>query len=89
MTFSKFHLVLILTYTLIICNYFSCLTNGNDIFIPRTDCITLAIKNEAPIITEEEQKFLDIFRSLSNKDKQKHLEIINILKKYLVYFHQI
>ena len=38
-------------------------------------------RNEAPIITEEEQKVLDIFSSLNNKDKQKYLEIIDILKK--------
>lgn len=36
---------------------------------------------ETPIITKEEQEILDAFRGLSNKDKQKYLEIINILKK--------
>lgn len=38
-------------------------------------------RNETPIITTQEQKILDIFRSLSNKDKQKYLEIITILNK--------
>lgn len=38
-------------------------------------------RNETPIITEEEQKILDSFRSLSNKDKQKYLEIITILQR--------
>ena len=36
---------------------------------------------ETPIITEDEQHILDTFRGLSNKDKQKYLEIIDILKK--------
>lgn len=38
-------------------------------------------RRETPIITKEEQEILDAFRGLSNKDKQKYLEIINILKK--------
>lgn len=38
-------------------------------------------RNEVPIITKEEQKFLDAFRSLSSKDRQKYLEIIKILQK--------
>lgn len=36
---------------------------------------------ETPIITEDEQHLLDVFRSLSKKNKQKYLEIIDILKK--------
>ena len=38
-------------------------------------------RNETPIITKDEQKLLDAFRTLTNKDKQKYLEIIEILKK--------
>lgn len=38
-------------------------------------------RNETPIITAEEQEVLDVFRTLSKKDKQKYLEIIHILKK--------
>lgn len=38
-------------------------------------------RRETPIITKEEQEILDAFRGLSNKDKQKYLEIISILKK--------
>ena len=38
-------------------------------------------RNETPIITDEEQQILDAFRGLNNKNKQKYLEIINILQK--------
>ena len=38
-------------------------------------------RKETPIITAEEQEVLDVFRTLSKKDKQKYLEIIHILKK--------
>lgn len=38
-------------------------------------------RSETPIITEDEQKLLDIFRTLNNKDKKKYIEIITILKK--------
>lgn len=38
-------------------------------------------RNEIPIITNEEQQLLKNFRELSKKDKQKYIEIINILKK--------
>lgn len=38
-------------------------------------------RNETPIISTEEQQILDAFRDLSKKDKQKYLEIIEILKK--------
>lgn len=38
-------------------------------------------RNEAPLITQEEKIVLDLFRSLSKKDKQKYLDIIKILKR--------
>ena len=38
-------------------------------------------RSEAPNITKEEQELLDTFRNLSKKDKEKCLEIIQILKK--------
>lgn len=38
-------------------------------------------RNEVPIISNEEQELLNIFRELSKKEKQKYIEIIKILKK--------
>ncbi len=38
-------------------------------------------RNDVPNITEDEKIVLNLFRTLSNKDKEKYLEIINILKK--------
>lgn len=35
-------------------------------------------RNETPIITKDEQKLLNAFRTLTNNDKQKYLEIIEI-----------
>ena len=37
-------------------------------------------RNETPIITKDEQELLDIFRTLSNKDKKKYIEIIRVLE---------
>lgn len=38
-------------------------------------------RNEAPMITKDEQEVLHTFRSLSKKDKHKYLEIMRILKR--------
>lgn len=38
-------------------------------------------RNESPIITDDEKTVLNLFRTLSNKNKEKYLEIINILNK--------
>lgn len=38
-------------------------------------------RNDVPNITADERTVLNLFRTLGNKDKEKYLEIINILNK--------
>ena len=37
-------------------------------------------RNEIPVITEEEQELLNLFRSLTKKDRTRYIKIMNILK---------
>ena len=55
--------------------------NGFNITLSEFFAENTPYRNDIPNITEDEKIVLNVFRTLSNKDKQKYLEIINILNK--------